>query len=220
MQLSSYGFMPNPFVSLLHKAHAKVSQPSKTPCYASCRPCVELRRSSRLVLLLERDTVTRLLAAIGLRARLVDLVALRLLDGRGALDDIIVEIGANAATSGRTDDALVGLARSMLSTDSVGLNGLCWSVLLACFLGADGDAALLAGCSLETNRVAVDEAGVLAGLLVDEIEGIAREYCAAASLALDLERVPRLDDHPKDVWGHVGAHGVGWLSFASFEEFV
>jgi hypothetical protein len=65
-----------------------------------------------------------------------------------------------------------------------GLGGLGGSVGL---LGDDGNATLLAGG--DTNGLVVDETGVLAVVLVGQVEGVARELNAASLLALVEEAV-------------------------------
>jgi hypothetical protein len=105
----------------------------------------------------------------------------RLLDGGSALDGGGAEVSTVRVLGSLVGNGLVGLAVA-LGAAVGGLGEVLSGLVGLSLLGGDNNGTLLT--SGDTNGLVVDEAGVLAGALVDQVEGVTGELDTTVLLAL------------------------------------
>jgi hypothetical protein len=105
----------------------------------------------------------------------------RLLDGGSALDGGGAEVSTVRVLGSLVGNGLVGLAVA-LGAAVGGLGEVLSGLVGLSLLGGDNNGTLLT--SGDTDGLVVDEAGVLAGALVDQVEGVTGELDTTVLLAL------------------------------------
>ena len=104
---------------------------------------------------------------------------------------------------GARDNSLVGLSCGLVSAEGGLVGSGTWLLGVLLLLGDQSNSSLVALSSLDSDSLLVDETGVLAGMLVDQVHRIARESDTSRLGALHKEGILGSDDLPDQVRRHL-----------------